>query len=185
VGSEEILPYRQGPLRIVRLTRLLPERRKSARRLSPENPDQAHVVDVVTHIGELIEHASVAAVGLAVTAFVLVVVSGRLSRKIPGALLAVVAATRLSVTGHRLALYGWVRPAYRGLGLGHRLFGRAITELIEAYSGHNLTVDLGPDNAAWAGTSIRNVGWLRFYEQLGFTRDRSEPGRFQMTRVLL
>ena len=102
-----------------------------------------------------------------------------------GEILAVVAATRISVTGHRLALYGWVRPAYRGLGLGHRLFGTAITELIEAYSGHNLTVDLGPDNATWAGTSIRNVGWLRFYEQLGFTRDRSEPGRFQMTRVLL
>ena len=78
-----------------------------------------------------------------------------------------------------------VHPAYRGLGLGPRLFGTAISELIEAYSGHNLTVDLGPDNAAWAGTSIRNVGWLRFYEQLGFTRDRSEPGRFQMTRVLL
>lgn len=48
VGSEEILPYRQGPLRIVRLTRLLPERRKSARRLSPENPDQAHVVVCVS-----------------------------------------------------------------------------------------------------------------------------------------
>ncbi|HMX44079.1 MAG TPA: chemotaxis protein CheW, partial [Elusimicrobiota bacterium] len=48
VGSEEILPYREGPLRIVRLTRLLPERRKSARRLSPENPDQAHVVVCVS-----------------------------------------------------------------------------------------------------------------------------------------
>ncbi|MBX7079514.1 MAG: sulfate permease [Nannocystaceae bacterium] len=56
-------------------------------------PDQAHVVDVVTHIGELIEHASIAAVGLALTAFLLVVVSGRIGRKIPGALLAVITAT--------------------------------------------------------------------------------------------
>lgn len=102
----------------------------------------------------------------------------------PGEILAVVAATRLSVAGHRLALHGWVRPAYRGLGLGHRLFRRAIEELTAAYSGHNLIVDLGPDNPAWAGTSIRNVGWLRFYEQLGFTRDRSDPARFQMTRIL-
>ncbi len=102
-----------------------------------------------------------------------------------GEILAVVAVTRLSVAGHRLALYGWVRPSYRGLGLGHRLFGTAIAELIDAYYGHNLTVDLGPDNAAWAGTSIRNVGWLRFYEQLGFTRDRSDPARFQMTRTLV
>ncbi len=102
----------------------------------------------------------------------------------PGEILAVVAATRLSVAGHRLALHGWVRPAYRGLGLGHRLFRRAIEELTAAYSGHNLIVDLGPDNPAWAGTSIRNVGWLRFYEQLGFTRDRSDPTRFQMTRIL-
>ncbi len=102
----------------------------------------------------------------------------------PGEILAVVTATRLSVTGHRLGLYGWVRPAYRGLGLGHRLFARAITELTEAYPGHNLSVDLGPDTPTWAGTSIRNIGWLRFYEQLGFTRDRSDPTRFQMTRIL-
>lgn len=102
-----------------------------------------------------------------------------------GEILAVVAVTRLSVTGHRLALYGWVRPAYRGLGLGHRLFGKAIEELMQAYHGHTLIVDLGPDDAAWAGTSIRNVGWLRFYEQLGFTRDRSDPMRFQMIRALL
>lgn len=99
----------------------------------------------------------------------------------PGEILAVVAATRLSVAGHRLALHGWVRPAYRGLGLGHRLFRHAIAELTAAYSGHNLIVDLGPDNPAWAGTSIRNVGWLRFYEQLGFTRDRSDPTRFRMS----
>ena len=102
----------------------------------------------------------------------------------PGEILAVVAATRLSVAGHRLALHGWVRPAYRGLGLGHRLFRHAIVELTAAYSGHNLIVDLGPDNPAWAGTSIRNVGWLRFYEQLGFTRDRSDPTRFRMSRQL-
>ena len=102
----------------------------------------------------------------------------------PGEILAVVVATRLSVTGHRLALHGWVRPAYRGLGLGHRLFRRAIEELTAAYSGHNLIVDLGPDNPARGGTSIRNVGWLRFYEQLGFTRDRSDPTRFQMARIL-
>ncbi len=102
----------------------------------------------------------------------------------PGEILAVVAATRLSVAGHRLALHGWVRPAYRGLGLGHRLFRHAIAELTAAYSGHNLIVDLGPDNPAWAGTSIRNVGWLRFYEQLGFTRDRSDPIRFRMSRQL-
>ena len=102
----------------------------------------------------------------------------------PGEILAIVTATRLAVTGHRLGLYGWVRPAYRGLGLGHRLFGKAIAELTAAYQGHNLCVDLGPDNPAWAGTSIRNVGWLRFYEQLGFTRDRSDPTRFQMTRML-
>ncbi|MBS0161677.1 MAG: GNAT family N-acetyltransferase, partial [Nitrospira sp.] len=102
----------------------------------------------------------------------------------PGEILAIVTATRLSVSGHRLGLYGWVRPAYRGLGLGHRLFGTAITELTAAYQGHNLSVDLGPDNPSWAGTSIRNIGWLRFYEQLGFTRDRSDPSRFQMTRIL-
>ena len=102
----------------------------------------------------------------------------------PGEILAVVAATRLSVAGHRLGVYGWVRPAYRGLGLGHRLFAQAITELTEAYPGHNLSVDLGPDTPTWAGTSIRNIGWLRFYEQLGFTRDRSDPTRFQMTRIL-
>lgn len=102
----------------------------------------------------------------------------------PGEILAVVAATRLSVTGHRLALHGWVRPAYRGLGLGHRLYRHAITELTAAYSGHVLIVDLGPDNPSWAGTSIRNLGWLRFYEQLGFTRDRSDPTRFQMRRAL-
>jgi GNAT superfamily N-acetyltransferase len=102
----------------------------------------------------------------------------------PGEILAVVTATRLSVAGHRLALHGWVRPAYRGLGLGHRLFGIAIEQLADAYHGHRLTVDLGPDNPAWAGTSIRNVGWLRFYERLGFTRDRSDPARFCMTRLL-
>ena len=102
----------------------------------------------------------------------------------PGEILAIVTATRLSVAGHRLGLYGWVRPSYRGLNLGHRLFGKAIAELMEAYPGHNLIVDLGPNNAAWAGTSIRNVGWLRFYEQLGFTRDRSDPTRFQMIRIL-
>ncbi|MBS0169183.1 MAG: patatin-like phospholipase family protein [Nitrospira sp.] len=101
-----------------------------------------------------------------------------------GEILAVVAATRLSVPEHRLGLYGWVRPAYRGLRHGHRLFGKAIEELIAAYPNHNLIVDLGPIDPAWAGTSIRNVGWLRFYEQLGFTRDRSNPDRFQMTRVL-
>lgn len=102
----------------------------------------------------------------------------------PGEILAVVTATRLSVEGHRLALHGWVRPAYRGLKIGHRLFGTAITALTEAYHGHTLTVDLGPDNPTWAGTSIRNVGWLRFYEQLGFTRDRSDPNRFRMRRLL-
>ncbi|MDR4471694.1 MAG: hypothetical protein MRJ92_03250 [Nitrospira sp.] len=35
----------------------------------------------------------------------------------PGEILAIVTATRLSVTGHWLGLYGWVRPAYR-LGSG-------------------------------------------------------------------
>lgn len=103
----------------------------------------------------------------------------------PGEILAVVAATRLSVAARRLALHGWVRPAYRGLGLGRRVFTHAIKDLTAAYPGHQLMVDLGPDNPAWAGTSIRNVGWLRFYEQLGFTRDRSDPTRFQMSRTLM
>jgi len=102
-----------------------------------------------------------------------------------GEILAVVAVTRLSVTGHRLALYGWVRPAYRGLGLGHHLFGEAMKELRQAYPRHNVVVDLGPNAADWAGTPMRTVGWLRFYEQLGFTRDRSDPLRFQMMCELL
>jgi GNAT superfamily N-acetyltransferase len=102
-----------------------------------------------------------------------------------GEILAVVAVTRLSVTGHRLALYGWVRPAYRGLGLGHHLFGEAMNQLRQAYPRHNVVVDLGPNDADWAGTPMRTVSWLRFYEQLGFTRDRSDPLRFQMMCELL
>ncbi len=101
-----------------------------------------------------------------------------------GEVLAVVAAIRLSVEGHRLALYGWVRPAYRGLGFGGRLFQTAIQELQRSYPGHGLIVDLGPEDPSWAGTSARNLGWLRFYEQLGFTRDRTDASRFRMCRLL-
>lgn len=44
VGVQEILPYRNGPLRVVRLAQLLPERRKAARRSPPGSAHRAHVV---------------------------------------------------------------------------------------------------------------------------------------------
>ncbi len=44
VGSQEILPYRDGPLRVVRLAQLLPERRKAARRSPAEPAHRTHVV---------------------------------------------------------------------------------------------------------------------------------------------
>lgn len=56
-------------------------------------PDQAHVVDVLTHIQELIEHAVPAAVALAVGTLAIVMVSARISPLVPGHLLAVVLAT--------------------------------------------------------------------------------------------
>jgi len=56
-------------------------------------PDQAHVIDVVTHIGELFEHADAAAVVLALGTLAIVLISARLSPLVPGHLIAVVLAT--------------------------------------------------------------------------------------------
>jgi carbonic anhydrase len=56
-------------------------------------PDQAHVLDVLTHIGEVISRARPAPAILSVGAFVIVLASARISARVPGHLIAVVLAT--------------------------------------------------------------------------------------------
>jgi GNAT superfamily N-acetyltransferase len=99
-----------------------------------------------------------------------------------GQLLAIAAATVLS--GRDLGLYAWVRPAYRGLGVGSRLLQTALQSLGQTYAGYTATVDLGPDGANLAGYYDQKAVWSKFYEQLGFTRDRSAAGRLRMKRTL-
>jgi GNAT superfamily N-acetyltransferase len=99
-----------------------------------------------------------------------------------GQLLAIAAASVLS--GRDLGLYAWVRPAYRGLGVGSRLLQTALQSLGQTYAGYTATVDLGPDGANLAGYYDQKAVWSKFYEQLGFTRDRSAAGRLRMKRTL-
>jgi len=56
-------------------------------------PDQAHIVDVLTHIGELIAHADAAAAGLALGTLGIVLACMRISPLVPSHLIAVVFAT--------------------------------------------------------------------------------------------
>lgn len=60
-------------------------------------PDQAHVIDVVTHIGDLIEHADVGTAAIALVTLAIVLVSMRISPLVPSHLLAVVVATVMAV----------------------------------------------------------------------------------------
>ena len=60
-------------------------------------PDQAHVVDVITHIGELLEHSNLAAVAIAGFTFALVLLASRRWPRLPGPLFAVVFTTVAAV----------------------------------------------------------------------------------------
>jgi GNAT superfamily N-acetyltransferase len=104
--------------------------------------------------------------------------NGRMS----GQFLAVAAATIPS--GRTIELYTWVRPAYRGLGIGSRLLRAALHSLGQTFAGSIVMVDFGPDDANVAGYSDQKAVWVKFYEQLGFTRDGSVPGRLRMKRTL-
>ncbi|HWB82157.1 MAG TPA: bifunctional SulP family inorganic anion transporter/carbonic anhydrase [Nannocystaceae bacterium] len=56
-------------------------------------PDQAHVIDVLTHIGEVISHARPGPAILAFGSLAIVLVGTRISAKVPAHLIAVVVAT--------------------------------------------------------------------------------------------
>lgn len=83
-----------------------------------------------------------------------------------------------------LRLNVWVRLAYRNLGIGTRLLERALTELKTTHAGRTALVDLGPDNPAMKGFQQQKAAWLWFYEQAGFTRDRSDETRLRMRKIL-
>lgn len=70
-------------------------------------PDQAHVVDVLVHIGQLFEHANWTVCAFAVLATAIVLVGPRLSAKLPAQLLAVLVVTAIAaVTGIELERVG-------------------------------------------------------------------------------
>lgn len=56
-------------------------------------PDQAHVLDVLTHIGEVISHARPAPAFLAFGTLAIVLVGNRISKRVPSHLIAVLVAT--------------------------------------------------------------------------------------------
>lgn len=83
-----------------------------------------------------------------------------------------------------LRLNIWIRLAYRNLGIGSRLLEQALSELKRYYAGRSLLVDLGQDNPSIKGFQQQKAAWLWFYEQAGFTRDRSDETRLRMRKTL-
>lgn len=83
-----------------------------------------------------------------------------------------------------LRLSVWVRLAYRNLGIGGKLLQKALSELKTHYAGRELLIDLGQDNPSMKGFQQQKAAWLWFYERAGFTRDRSEPARLRMQKII-
>jgi GNAT superfamily N-acetyltransferase len=99
-----------------------------------------------------------------------------------GQLLAVAAATLMREG--ELGLYVWVAPAYRGLGAGSRLVRASLESLGRSYPGYRVMADVGPVDLGVGDDQYQKVGWLKFYERLGFIRDASAPDRLRMVRTV-
>ena len=83
-----------------------------------------------------------------------------------------------------LRLNVWVRLAYRNLGIGGKLLDQALIDLAKHHAGRQLLVDLGPDIPSLKGFQQQKASWLWFYEQAGFTRDRTVTTQLRMRKTL-
>lgn len=98
---------------------------------------------------------------------------------VDGELLGVVALS--SATEAEWHVHGWVRPGYRNVGIGYRLFNHAMGDVRRAVENgfhHHVTLltDLGPDDASAAQDHAQQTEWIRFYERLGFRRIAASNG---------
>lgn len=89
-------------------------------------------------------------------------------------------------------IHGWIRPGYRGLGIGHSLFRKALEDVQKSLIHHGLgslelIAHLGLDEAALTGLNHPRAELIRFYERLKFRRipEKKSPEKKETSRLRL